>query len=83
MKKMKLFLTVSTFCLAIAAVATTKTNSRVDCLSYTTDPTTGFCTRYMGISCSCLSGFGCVDGNGNQLWRFNGAASCIIPYKKL
>jgi len=81
MKKVKLFLTVSTFCLAIAAVATTKANSRFNETGYTLAPN-GTCTKPSNIICSSVVAFGCVDGAGNQLFRFNQNGGCIQPLAK-
>lgn len=80
---MKKFLTVSTFCLALAAVATTKANGRFNEIGYTQDPDTGFCTVASTVTCSSDTGAGCKDGSGNQLFRFISNAHCATQLKKL
>jgi hypothetical protein len=80
MKKVKLFLTVTTFCLAIASVAATKSNASVSTRCYTQDPLTHKCTVASGIDC---------DGGPNdckngtvQLYHFDANLGCILPCTK-
>jgi len=63
MNKMKLFATLSIFCLGIAAVATTQAHSKVLINGYKAD-TSGHCTIQVTAACS-GAGSDCIDPSDN------------------
>jgi hypothetical protein len=81
MKKSQFFLTVTTFCLAIAAVASTKANGRFAIRGYTEDPATHTCTVDSGLDCA-GPGVNCLDGNGAQLFVKDNVSGCTVQLKK-
>lgn len=78
---MKKFLTVSMFCLAIAAVATTKANGKFAQFGFTQDAN-GKCTVQSSTSCGDL-GSGCViPGTTTVLYEENQDGACINTLAK-
>jgi hypothetical protein len=75
MKKAKLFLTVTTFCVAIAAVSATKANSRIAEPGFT--QASSKCNVVSGVTCG-SPGTGCKNGSGAQLFRLNNTQPCSI-----
>ncbi len=81
MKKVRVFLAMTTFCLAIAGVASTKANSKlVSIPGYTENPTTHKCTVYSGVDCEGTT-FNCLSGT-TQLFALNNNAACTIQLKQ-
>ncbi|OQP54314.1 hypothetical protein A4H97_22790 [Niastella yeongjuensis] len=80
MKKTRFFFTVTTFCIAIAAVTATKANGKITEIGYTNSPGNK-CTVSSGIVCG-NQGTGCVNAGGTQLFRFNGSSACSIALAK-
>lgn len=79
--KRSFFFAVTICTLAIAAVATTKANSRFVPLGFTQDPSTGFCTVPSGIDCN-GNRIDCKDASGNQLFAEDQTHECSEPLKK-
>jgi hypothetical protein len=79
MKRTRLFFAVTTFCLAIAAVASTKANGKLTQIGYTAD-SFGNCTVSSGISCG-IEGNGCVKSGNVQLFEQSSGA-CSVALAK-
>jgi hypothetical protein len=81
MKNLKLFLTASTFCLAIAAVAGTQANARVFQTGYTDDIPNSTCTIPSGVDCTGNT-VDCKTTGGIQLFAQDTQNPCSAKLKK-
>lgn len=80
MKKVKLFLTVCTICLGVAAVASTKANGKIIQKGYIDNPATGVCDLYSGTDCNGGT-IACVVGT-TQLYQQDNSNPCSVPLTK-
>jgi hypothetical protein len=85
MKKSKIFLGLTSLCLAVAAIAATKANSRA--VAATSGYTQGasFCTDLVSRSCFTSVGGQCTGGAGDghkALWKHQPAAACLTAVFK-